>query len=214
MVKAVSGGGGRGMRVVRTTDALDDAYARCQSEALAAFGNGDVYVERFVPDARHIEVQIVGDGTGLVTHLWERECTLQRRHQKLVEVAPSPSLDPTLRERIIAAAVRMAEAVGYRSLGTFEFLVDGGGTGADRAFVFIEANPRLQVEHTVTEAVTGIDLVQTQLRIAAGGDAAGPRADAGGDPAARRLCDPVARQPRNDAARWPGHPVRRADRGL
>ena len=168
MVKAVSGGGGRGMRVVRTTDALDDAYARCQSEALAAFGNGDVYVERFVPDARHIEVQIVGDGTGLVTHLWERECTLQRRHQKLVEVAPSPSLDPTLRERIIAAAVRMAEAVGYRSLGTFEFLVDGGGTGADRAFVFIEANPRLQVEHTVTEAVTGIDLVQTQLRIAAG----------------------------------------------
>lgn len=164
MVKAVSGGGGRGMRVARNAAELEAAWARSSSEAMAAFGNGDLYVEELIDEARHIEVQIIGDGTD-VAHLGERECTLQRRHQKLVEIAPSPTLGSALRARITEAAVTMARKVGYRSLGTFEFLVDAARP--DR-FVFIEANPRLQVEHTVTEAVTGIDLVQTQIRIAGG----------------------------------------------
>ncbi|WP_439572943.1 carboxyl transferase domain-containing protein [Phreatobacter sp.] len=164
MVKAVAGGGGRGMRVARNAAELDEAWTRSSSEAKAAFGNGDLYVEELIAEARHIEVQIVGDGTEVV-HLGERECTLQRRHQKLVEIAPSPTLDAGLRARITEAAVTMARKVGYRSLGTFEFLVDAARS--DR-FVFIEANPRLQVEHTVTEAVTGIDLVQSQIRIAGG----------------------------------------------
>ncbi|HYD70081.1 carboxyl transferase domain-containing protein [Azospirillum sp.] len=164
MIKAVAGGGGRGMRIVRGPAELEEAYERCSSEALAAFGNAEVYVEQLVADARHIEVQVAGDGTGRVSHLWERECTLQRRHQKLVEVAPSPSLPEELRRAIIGAALRMAEAARYDSLGTFEFLVDGR-TGR---FIFIEANPRLQVEHTVTEEVTGVDLVVAQLRLARG----------------------------------------------
>jgi acetyl/propionyl-CoA carboxylase alpha subunit len=162
VLKAIAGGGGRGLRVVHDPAALAEAFARCRSEAAAAFGRDELYVERYLPRARHVEVQIVGDGTGAVGHLGERECSLQRRHQKLVEIAPSPSLAPALRARVIAAALRMAEAVRYESLGTFEFLVDGA------AFFFLEANPRLQVEHTVTEAVTGVDLVATQLRLAAG----------------------------------------------
>ncbi|RJG06903.1 biotin/lipoyl-binding protein [Noviherbaspirillum cavernae] len=168
MVKALAGGGGRGMRAVHRPEELADAYARCRSEALASFGNGDLYAEQLVRRARHIEVQIVGDGSGRVSHLWERECTLQRRNQKLVEIAPSPILSPTLRQRITAAAVRLAEAVHYRSLGTFEFLVDADDDADDAPFFFIEANPRLQVEHTVTEEVTGIDLVRTQLQLASG----------------------------------------------
>ncbi len=167
MIKAIAGGGGRGMRPVYRIDDLEEAYQRCQSEARAAFGNGDVYVERLMRSARHIEVQIVGDRLGNVSHLWERECTIQRRHQKLVEVAPSPSLTDSLRNDLIAAAMRIAESVRYDNLGTFEFIVDA--TGADGLpFAFIEANPRLQVEHTVTEEVTGIDLVKTQLLIASG----------------------------------------------
>jgi acetyl/propionyl-CoA carboxylase alpha subunit len=163
MIKAVVGGGGRGMRAVLREEDIEEAWTRCRAE-MAAAGTQDVYAERLMPAARHIEVQIVGDGQGRVVHLGERECTLQRRHQKLVEVAPSPALDPALRERLLADAVRMAQAAGYEGLGTFEFLVD-----AERGdHAFIEANPRLQVEHTVTEAVTGVDLVQTQLRIAAG----------------------------------------------
>lgn len=162
MVKAVAGGGGRGMRVVQDEAAIGPAFDRCASEATGAFGNGDLYLERLIRPARHIEVQVIGDGNGRVAHLWERECTLQRRHQKLIEVAPSPSLSPMLRERIVAAALRMAEAVRYASLGTFEFLVSG------EEFFFIEANPRLQVEHTVTEAVTGIDVVEAQLLLAGG----------------------------------------------
>ncbi len=165
MMKAVAGGGGRGMRAVYRVEEIDEAYARCQSEALQSFGNGDVYVEQLVPRARHIEVQILGDGTGAVTHLGERECSIQRRHQKIIEVAPAPGLSSALRERLTQAAVRMAAAVQYNSLGTFEFLVDTAGS---ETFSFIEANPRLQVEHTVTEEVTGIDLVQTQVRLAAG----------------------------------------------
>jgi acetyl/propionyl-CoA carboxylase alpha subunit len=165
VLKAVAGGGGRGMRVVRDPDALADAWERCRSEARAAFGDGALYAERLLPRARHVEVQIVGDRAGAVGHLWERDCSLQRRHQKLVEVAPSPRLAAPVRERVIAAALRMAEEVRYDGVGTFEFLIDA--TGAEQAF-FIEANPRLQVEHTVTEEVTGIDLVRTQLRLAAG----------------------------------------------
>ncbi|HEX2941571.1 MAG TPA: biotin carboxylase N-terminal domain-containing protein, partial [Rhodopila sp.] len=122
MVKAAAGGGGRGMRIVQDETALGPVFERCASEATAAFGNGDLYLERLVRPARHVEVQVIGDGSGRVTHLWERECTLQRRHQKLIEVAPSPSLSPILRGRVIGAALRMAEAVRYASLGTFEFL--------------------------------------------------------------------------------------------
>ena len=165
MLKAIGGGGGRGMRAVRSADELPAAYARCQSEAKNAFGVDGVYVERLLRDARHIEVQVLGDGAGVVS-LGERECTLQRRFQKLVEIAPSPSLPPALREQLTQAALTMARAVDYRSLGTFEFLVDAQSTTAP--FVFIEANARLQVEHTVTEAVTGLDLVQLQIGVAAG----------------------------------------------
>jgi acetyl/propionyl-CoA carboxylase alpha subunit len=168
MIKAVAGGGGRGMRAVFHPQEMEEAYTRCQSEARQAFGNGDVYVERLLPRARHIEVQILGDGSGAVSHLGERECTIQRRNQKLVEIAPSPSLSPTLRARLTAAAVQLAEAVRYENVGTFEFLVDATTQHEEAAFAFIEANPRLQVEHTVTEEVTGIDIVQTQLHLAAG----------------------------------------------
>ncbi len=167
VIKAVAGGGGRGMRIVRRLDDVEEAYNRCQSEARAAFGNGEVYVERFMPAARHIEVQILGDQSGNVTHLWERECTIQRRQQKLIEIAPSPSITPATRDQLIAAAMRMAQSVRYDSLGTFEFLLNTNG-GEDATFAFIEANPRLQVEHTVTEEVTGVDLVKAQLQLAFG----------------------------------------------
>ena len=165
VIKAIFGGGGRGMRVVDSVDEAASAHARCQSEAKAAFGDGAVYVEQYLQRVRHVEVQVIGDGSGAVSHLGERECSIQRRHQKVVEIAPSPSVSSGLRDAISAAAVRMAEAVSYRSLGTFEFLVD---TTAKDRFVFIEANPRLQVEHTVTEEVTGVDLVVTQLRLSRG----------------------------------------------
>ncbi len=165
MVKAIGGGGGRGMRAVLSADALPEAYARCVSEARAAFGVDGVYVERLMTNARHIEIQILGDGESVMS-LGERECSLQRRFQKLVEIAPSPSLSPVLREHVTAAALKLARSVHYQSLGTFEFLVDEAST--DLPFVFIEANPRLQVEHTITEAVTGLDLVQLQISVAAG----------------------------------------------
>src|SRR6266403_934073 len=165
LVKAVAGGGGRGMRVVRRPEELDEAWARCRSEAQAAFGSGDLYVEALLPRARHVEVQVVGDGSGAVSHLGERDCTLQRRHQKLVEVAPAPGLTGELRTRLAGAAVRMAAEVRYAGVGTFEFLLDADEPSR---LAFIEANPRLQVEHTVTEEVTGIDLVVTQLALAAG----------------------------------------------
>ncbi len=168
MIKAVAGGGGRGMRPVTRADELEEAYTRCRSEARAAFGNAEVYVEQLIARARHLEVQMLGDGSGSVSHLWERECTIQRRNQKLVEVAPSPGLHPGLRDRLTAAAVRLAEEVGYDNLGTFEFLVDADDRRGEATFAFIEANPRLQVEHTVTEEVTGVDLVKTQIELAGG----------------------------------------------
>ena len=166
MIKAVGGGGGRGMRPVTDAAELEAAFERCASEAKASFGNGDLYVERFMPHARHIEVQIVGDGK-IVSHLWDRECSLQRQRQKVVEMAPADMLPLALREALFAAAVRLGEAAGYRSLGTVEFLVPAPAL-EDSGFVFIEANARLQVEHTVTEEVTGLDLVRIQLQIAAG----------------------------------------------
>ncbi len=165
MLKAIGGGGGRGMRAVRTADELAAAYERCRSEARAAFGVDGVYVERLMDGARHIELQILGDGRDALS-LGERECTLQRRFQKLVEIAPSPSLTDALRARLTEAALGMARAVRYEGLGTFEFLVDLAS--GDLPFVFIEANPRLQVEHTITEEVTGVDLVQAQIALAAG----------------------------------------------
>ncbi len=168
MIKAVAGGGGRGMRLVHDESHLQEALVRCHSEARASFGNGDLYLEHFMPRARHIEVQVVGDGTGHVSHLWERECSLQRRHQKLLEIAPAPNLPVALRNRLTTAALRLAREVQYSSLGTFEFLVSAEA-GTPTEFAFIEANPRLQVEHTVTEEVLGIDVVKTQLQIAAGG---------------------------------------------
>ncbi len=168
IIKAVAGGGGRGTRAVLAADDIAQAFQRCQSEAATAFGRSDVYVEEFMPRARHIEVQILGDRAGHVAHLGERECSIQRRFQKIMEIAPAPCLDDGLRRQIIDAALRFANSVGYSNLGTFEFLVDVSGRRGAAPFVFIEANARLQVEHTVTEAVTGIDLVQTQIRIAQG----------------------------------------------
>lgn len=169
MLKAVAGGGGRGVRVVRTLDELENAFERARSEAEAAFGNGALYAERFIERGRHIEVQVLGDGTGAVTHAGERECSLQRRHQKIVEVAPAPELPDGLRQRMIAASLAMARALRYRGLGTFEFLVDtADGLDVDSPWFFIEANARLQVEHTVTEEVTGLDLVAIQLAVAGG----------------------------------------------
>ncbi|MYA00521.1 MAG: carbamoyl-phosphate synthase large subunit [Chloroflexi bacterium] len=167
MLKAVAGGGGRGSRAVTDINELEAAWERCVSEAQMAFGSGALYVEQLIPRARHIEVQVIGDLHGGVGHLWERECSVQRRFQKIVEIAPAPHLAAETREAILEAAVRIARDVGYSSLGTFEFLLDASEGSGDR-FYFLEANARLQVEHTVTEQVTGVDLVQSQLRAAQG----------------------------------------------
>ncbi len=175
MVKALSGGGGRGIRLVSSLDELDPAYQRCQSEALRSFGDDRVYVEQALTRARHVEVQMVGDGSGKVVHLGERDCSIQRRNQKLVEIAPCPALAPLLRNRLLSAATRMAAEIAFTNVGTFEFLVefDQGESG----FYFLEANPRLQVEHTVTEELWGVDLVGIQLLIAAGATLADLRLD-------------------------------------
>ena len=165
MVKAVAGGGGRGIRAVSTRSDVRSAVEGCASEAERSFGCGDVYVEEFLPRARHIEVQILGDRDGTIVHLGERECTLQRRHQKLVEMAPSPSLSDALRAELFDASLKMAKEAAYEGAGTFEFLIDASDPSR---WAFMEANARLQVEHTVTEEVTGLDLVALQLSIAAG----------------------------------------------
>jgi len=166
MLKAVAGGGGRGMRPVDRMADLDSAYERCGSEALQAFGSADLYVEELYPRARHIEVQVIGDGSGAASHLWDRECSLQRQRQKVIEVAPAFGVPEDVRTAMLAAAVDLASAARYRGVGTIEFLLDAR-PGAD-GFIFMEANARLQVEHTVTEAVLGLDLVRLQLRIAKG----------------------------------------------
>jgi acetyl-CoA carboxylase biotin carboxylase subunit len=163
IIKAVAGGGGRGMRVVKSGAELGTSLKTAQREAEAAFGVGDVYVEKYVENPRHIEVQVLGDHHGQVVHLGERECSIQRRHQKLIEEAPSPALTEKMRRRIGSTVVDAARAVQYTNAGTFEFLLDSTGS-----FYFLEVNTRLQVEHPVTEFITGVDMVKEQIRIAAG----------------------------------------------
>ncbi len=163
MLKASAGGGGKGIRIVRAEAELLPAYERAEGEARTAFGDGTVYIERYVENPHHIEIQIFGDTHGNVVHLFERECSVQRRHQKVLEESPSPFVTPALRERMGATAVQAARAIGYTGAGTFEFLVD-----AQREFYFLEVNTRLQVEHPVTELVCGVDLVREQIRVAAG----------------------------------------------
>jgi acetyl-CoA carboxylase biotin carboxylase subunit len=166
MVKASAGGGGKGMRVVTDVASLDESIAAARREAQRAFGDGTLYVERRVERPRHVEIQVFADTHGGCVHLFERECSIQRRHQKIVEETPSPALTPALRSRMGEAAVAAARAAGYVNAGTIEFLLDGTGDGA--RFYFLEMNTRLQVEHAITEAVTGVDLVHAQLAVAAG----------------------------------------------
>ncbi len=163
LLKAAAGGGGKGMRLVTEPDDLHDAFQRAAAEAHAAFGDGSLYVEKAISPARHVEIQVLCDHHGNVLTCGERECSIQRRHQKLIEEMPSPALDAELREEMEAAAERACRHIGYRNAGTFEFLV-----GPDGSFAFIELNARLQVEHPVTELVTGLDIVREQVRIAAG----------------------------------------------
>src|SRR5215203_1888715 len=162
-VKAAGGGGGRGLRLVQRAGDLKNAVEAAAREAEGAFGDATVFLEGALARPRHIEVQILGDAEGNVIHLYERDCSVQRRHQKVIEIAPAPNLDPELRERMCADAVRFATEIGYRNAGTVEFLLDPAGK-----YVFIEMNPRIQVEHTVTEEITDVDLVQSQMRIASG----------------------------------------------
>ena len=161
--KAAAGGGGRGMRLARDAAAAGPAFAACQSEAGAAFGSSDVYVEKFIDDARHVEVQVLGDRNGIRVHLGERDCSVQRRHQKLIEESPAPRISAATRAGLYRAALTVAGAVNYVSAGTVEFLVDREGS-----LHFIEMNTRIQVEHPVTEVITGVDLIREQIRIAAG----------------------------------------------
>jgi acetyl/propionyl-CoA carboxylase alpha subunit/acetyl-CoA carboxylase carboxyltransferase component len=168
MIKAIAGGGGRGMRVVQHGEDVRAAFDRCQSEAFQAFGNGDLYAEQLMRPARHIEVQILGDGQGGVTHFHDRECSIQRRNQKIIEVAPAPDLPGAMRKAMTDASMRLASAVRYRGLGTFEFLVDCNSQAPAPGFAFIEANARIQVEHTVSEEVCGVDLVALQLGVCEG----------------------------------------------
>ncbi|MDP6344512.1 MAG: biotin carboxylase N-terminal domain-containing protein, partial [Alphaproteobacteria bacterium] len=164
MLKATAGGGGRGMRAVTGDDELPDAFLRCQSEAAAAFGDGAIFIEKLIERPRHIEVQILADGTGRTVHLHERDCSVQIRNQKVIEIAPAAGLDASLRQDMLDDAIKLAKAADYLNAGTVEFLV----SPESGAYYFIECNPRIQVEHTVTEQVTGIDLVETQFHLAAG----------------------------------------------
>ena len=163
LVKAAAGGGGKGMRIVESRDALAEAAETAASEALASFGDGSIYLEKYLDKPRHVEFQILADAHGNVVHLFERECSIQRRHQKIIEETPSVALTDELRDRMGAAAVAAARAAGYVNAGTVEFLLDGSGE-----FYFLEVNTRLQVEHPITELTTGLDLVRRQIEIAAG----------------------------------------------
>jgi acetyl-CoA carboxylase biotin carboxylase subunit len=163
LIKASAGGGGRGMRVALTEKALESAVDQAQAEAGAAFGNADIYLEKYVEHPRHVEVQVIADTHGNVVHLWERDCTMQRRHQKLIEESPAPNLDSSVRTSMCEAAVRLVKAADYTNAATVEFIVDRQGN-----FFFIELNARIQVEHPVTELVTGIDLIKAQIRVASG----------------------------------------------
>jgi acetyl-CoA carboxylase, biotin carboxylase subunit len=201
LLKASAGGGGKGMRLVRDPDQLEVAFGMASMEADAAFGDGSLYLEKAVSPARHVEIQVIADGQGGVLTLGERECSIQRRHQKLIEESPSPALDPGTREAMEAAAERACHAINYLNAGTFEFLL-----GTDRSFYFIELNARLQVEHPVTEMVTGMDLVREQLRVASGEalERTG-RAERRGHALEIRL---NAEDPRNDFAPAPGRVTR------
>jgi acetyl-CoA carboxylase, biotin carboxylase subunit len=163
ILKAAAGGGGRGMKIVREMSAVTGAFLTASAEALNAFSNGDMYIERYVEKPRHIEIQIVGDNYGNIVHLFERECSVQRRHQKLIEESPSPGVSAALRAEMGSVSIAAMQKIGYSNLGTIEYLMDETGR-----FYFMEMNTRVQVEHPVTEQVTGIDLVQTQIRLAAG----------------------------------------------
>ena len=202
LLKASAGGGGKGMRLVQSSEAVEDAFCAAAAEAQAAFGDPRLYVEKAVAPARHVEIQVLCDHYGNVLTLGERECSIQRRHQKLIEESPSAALTPETREQMEAAAERACRAVGYRNAGTFEFLL-----GPDGSFYFIELNARLQVEHPVTELCTGIDIVREQLRVAAGRGGLGHRPRAA--PRARDRDPPERRGPR---ARLPS--VARADHAL
>ncbi|MBH0114688.1 acetyl/propionyl/methylcrotonyl-CoA carboxylase subunit alpha [Novosphingobium sp. YJ-S2-02] len=168
LIKAVAGGGGKGMRLVEAQEDFADALASCKREAAASFGNDHVLIEKYIASPRHIEVQVFGDRHGNVVHLFERDCSLQRRHQKVIEEAPAPGMDAATREALCAAAVRAAKAVDYVGAGTIEFIADGSGALDAERIWFMEMNTRLQVEHPVTEEITGVDLVEWQLRIASG----------------------------------------------
>jgi acetyl-CoA carboxylase biotin carboxylase subunit len=158
ILKAAAGGGGRGMRIVRSPEEIEGQFATASNEALTAFGDGSIYLEKYLEEPRHIEFQVFGDAYGNVIHLGERECSIQRRHQKLIEEAPSPALTPELRARMGEASVKLARAVAYQGAGTIEYLLD-----LDGSFYFMEMNTRIQVEHPVTEMVSGVDLVKLQI---------------------------------------------------
>jgi pyruvate carboxylase len=170
ILKASKGGGGRGMRIVNTPGDFAQAFEQAQRESQTAFGSSDIFVEKLVSRARHIEVQLLGDKHGNLVHLFERDCSVQRRHQKVVEIAPAPELDPVVRGKLCEAALTIGRAIRYENAGTVEFLLDAD-TGE---FYFIEVNPRIQVEHTVTEEVTGVDIVKSQILIAQGTALADP----------------------------------------
>ena len=194
MVKASAGGGGKGMRIAHDDQELLDGLERARSEARSSFGDDRVFIEKYVVEPRHIEIQVLGDRHGNIVYLGERECSIQRRHQKVIEEAPSPFLDEATRRAMGEQAVALARAVGYHSAGTVEFIVD-----RDRNFYFLEMNTRLQVEHPVTELVTGVDLVELMIRVAAGE----PLPFAPGRRAAGRLGDRGPRLRRGPAPRLP-----------
>jgi acetyl/propionyl-CoA carboxylase alpha subunit len=199
LIKASAGGGGKGMRAARDAAAVDEAVPAARREAKAAFGDGTLYVERLVERPRHVEMQVFADDHGNVVHLFERDCSIQRRHQKVIEESPSPALTPALRHRMGEAAVAAARACGYRNAGTIEFLVEGSGDAA--TFYFLEMNTRLQVEHPVTEAVTGTDLVRAAAR-----RGRWRAALASDGPLAARARDRVPRLRRRSRKQFPSEP--------